>query len=1250
MAFFSNFASDVVGSLRSPRLYKSLRDTPSYKEKGYNFAYNLGTLSSVTGANVGGLRSGLYNSLQASNTMKAIAPKFGGQGASVAARSTRRLAFRGAAFVTSNLMRSMLPQGAGLAGRFIRASAGRFSARRLQRFDMKVQEVLYGNFSVDSKKIDKYVSSPNTQVGFDLRKIQQAMQAIAINNAPDPYKAANYNRKYRDTDITPELGRDDKVMSSFSLQTFDDDNIEALMSRRDIADIMGENALAGSPNALGNYSPDGAMSAGEKGSIMESLYGPPGSSGKSFDREGGSTIGRGEADTLARLASEEFQFGEGAQYAFGTGVGDTQETIDVISDIIMLSDRYQRQSTTNAGIPMNRKGNKGDAKQLAMAVARRIEELRVTMGSDFLREIGKMRDVTRFLHGDEREMQMKSKRGKAYTKNQKLEIYKLRQESFNVTTNEEVTVANKRMVTGPSTGYIITGEDYDGGGNFRGFKGRAVPGPILDTPIKAGEPVKEIRKKTERRTRNMVEGESLGSLDYRKGYRGRTREGETPIHRDGTLQTTFSDQPNRNNFVPNRRQIQSSIHALNPNTKDKKATIVYAVAFGGKSKNSPTNDSIRDNYQIEYGGPATDRHGKLANRTDHFVFTPSLFMYRSAVGAAKAFGLGVSSGRDVVGHLTGASAPGIASQLSGSTLNDVYVKSRGVAGPNKQQQKILEEIYQKSAKNGANPIFEQGQLMLSKNKVMASSFDKGSLDIVSDVMNDTIFGGANKNLQSRVGMVFDKDTGRRNYNALNEGKGSDRRAFEKVIDDNDILSAEKMIHKLQKETGKTRFEITDSYFDKYTIGDAYDFPPPGGFQYRTYTDEDGMTKYKITGITMDESDFLQDSDGNVFIPGQVINARTKKNITSLDSGFSGEVVDDISILSDPEPGSEEFRKAPLTALSKQARILRLEMVEQDVQAAFRQQLRILSELDNDQIVDLSSRLTNQLMRQVNGGMDVQGPIELGAREHALIQEFFGVRLQALDEHLRKYSPRTAGLNKSRPHLHTETGKGDRESAILDAALSGRQMGTIFDVEHMDELVRIFSSGPEIEDVLRGKKDVKAAARIAKRRSEQELLKLQNKVNNAIDDQIPNVSGKKRNRVEIPGTSLETGNSKFVSVGTGRSGEGYVDKTVVKGNNTISKIASKEVIDFKLAGGGKQAQMAYVESEIRRLDKSTARAKVKEQIIQKCAQNLHIKNAWSRYILSNENARDGLGLDHTVGSIGRYLDHYFNNIGMAPPDF
>ena len=89
---------------------------------------------------------------------------------------------------------------------------------------------------------------------------------------------------------------------------------------------------------------------------------------------------------------------------------------------------------------------------------------------------------------------------------------------------------------------------------------------------------------------------------------------------------------------------------------------------------------------------------------------------------------------------------------------------------------------------------------------------------------------------------------------------------------------------------------------------------------------------------------------------------------------------------------------------------------------------------------------------------------------------------------------------------------------------------------------------------------------------------------------------------------------------------------------IAKLVSSEIEEGK-----------YV-TEIRRLDKSTARAKVKEQIIQKCAQNLHIKNAWSRYILSNESARDGLGLDHTVGSIGRYLDHYFDNIGMTPPDF
>ena len=223
---------------------------------------------------------------------------------------TRRLAFRGAAMITSNIMRSMLPQGAGLAGRFVRASAGRFSARRLQRFDMKVQEVLYGNFSVDANKIDKYVQSPNTQIGFDLQKIQRAMQAIAISNAPDPYQAANYNRKYRDDAIVPQLGRDEKVMSSFSLQTFDNDNIDSLLSRKDIADIMGENALAGSPNSLPNYTPKGSMGPGEKGSVMESLYGPTGSSGKSFDREGGSNIGKGESDQLARLAMEEYQFGE----------------------------------------------------------------------------------------------------------------------------------------------------------------------------------------------------------------------------------------------------------------------------------------------------------------------------------------------------------------------------------------------------------------------------------------------------------------------------------------------------------------------------------------------------------------------------------------------------------------------------------------------------------------------------------------------------------------------------------------------------------------------------------------------------------------------------------------------------------------------------------------------------------------------------------------------------------------------------
>lgn len=1233
--FLGNLASDVVGSLRSPRLYKNLRDTPSYKEKGYNFAYNLGTFSSVTGANVGGLRSGLYNSLQASNTMKSLS----GKSQSRMRSGTRRLAFRGAAMVTSNIMRSMLPQGAGLAGRFVRASAGRFSARRLQRFDMKVQEVLYGNFSVDSKKIDKYVQSPNTKIGMDLQKIQRAMHAIAISNAPDPYHTHRFNRGNGVNDID-QLGQDDKIMSSFSLNTFDGDDIDALLSRKDISDIMGQNALAGAPASRQMV---GGANSQETGRIMESLYAPNEGGHGAFNKTHQPTLSRGNAETLARHALEES--GVNAEYAFGTGalsgMALQEKVIQFITEAAIAADKFGARSPGPTGLG----SNPSNHKQFMQAMARSLQDKLAAGGPELIDALGKGVEVARYLHGDDGESVTGYNAGKRYNKSKRgsMEIYTKDRQPVEFETEIETVVENKRMVTGPSTDYRVTGEDYDGGGNYRGVKGTAVPGPLLDTPISVPgrDPVKEIRKKNLTNVKKV----NVGSLNYGKNKRIPKTE-STPIHTKETLQVRFSDQPKRHNFVPNKRQIQSAIHALDPDTKQKKATVVYAVAFGGKSKRSHTNDSIRDSYQIEYGGPGTDRQGKLTNRTDHFVFTPSLFMYRSAIGTAKAFGLGVSSGRNIVAHLQGSSAAGMSQAISGSTLNNVYVQARGMKPANKQQQRILQEMYQKSAKSSNNPVFEGGQLMLSKNKVLASTYDKASLDLVSEVLNDTMFGGQavrNNLLRDR------RNLGNTIRGSENANPFYDRRPFEQVMD---TPTAESMIHKLQKEQGQARMYMpSDEFIDEQIVGLKFDSPDriPTGFNVIESIDpKTGEPVFQIGSRQFDAKDLVIDEEGKTYIPGNVINARTKKNITSLDSAMDYEtpgVRDDMHILLDLErlgiKDIDDPRMMSMDFESKISRSLQFNNINTKLERAFRQNMTDLAGvLDEQQIVEFSQRLTNNLLNKLSKGTyrhaggGGSGIPQLGPIEINLIAEFYGAQMTTLNSVLKKNTFTTRRLKNNQKTSRTDIlGKVDADQVRLDASLSQRQFGIMMDEKGMDVLQDIFNENTYIEAVLNGDMTVRDAVAASVRDSHRKLGRLQSEVRNPIDETIPNVSGKKRHRTNIPNTTIGT---------SGRTGE--PDTFRVQETSFIDKKIDAEEKKFKIKTGSTRAQLAYVDSELQRIRFSTKVNVSINHILRKCSKSPFIQQAWIRYMAQDPSIRDTGMNDGSINSIREYLEIFFTNNG------
>ena len=97
------------------------------------------------------------------------------------------------------------------------------------------------------------------------------------------------------------------------------------------------------------------------------------------------------------------------------------------------------------------------------------------------------------------------------------------------------------------------------------------------------------------------------------------------------------------------------------------------------------------------------------------------------------------------------------------------------------------------------------------------------------------------------------------------------------------------------------------------------------------------------------------------------------------------------------------------------------------------------------------------------------------------------------------------------------------------------------------------------------------------------------------------------------------------------------------------MVDREEREFGLRTYSTAAQLKYVQSEIRRLENSPSRADVKGQIIRKCEESPFIKSAFLRFIAQDSRTRN-MGLDTTSASIREYLDTFYSNIGLAPPDF
>ena len=1238
MGYIGNLVSDLKGaaSIRG-RMYKSVRQTPSFQERGYAFAYNLGTISSLTGLSFGRARGGIYDGLQFQNTVRAALHPTQNSMRSLA----RRGLYKGAAFAYGRMMNNFIPVGTGPGGRMLRVAAGRFTAARLRRFDTKVRNQLYAEFKIDGKKIDDYVKNQASQVGIDFLKIQKGMQAIAISNAPDPYAIHRFNRSSSDG-ARMTLGRDDQIMSAFSLRTFDDENIEALMSRKDIRDIMGTDALAGAPNSLDNLSTTG-FGPHRNGRIIESLYGPSTGSRGEFDRDHTPSMTSSEAYSIADLAMNEGGFG--AEYAFGNPTGGAAVVTkmkEFIAESLLLADKLGPDFT----------GPLPESVSYKIRQARALKDKLEVLGPEGIVQLGKSVDVIRYLHGDDA-----SHYGSGY--NRKYRYQKRNDKNTLPIFSANAREIDEEKVRTVKSEFIV--EDY------------TLDYTIDGTPIKG-----PIRQKSEYREkyktgRKIYKRDNLGGLRHHKDRGGPARGPESPIHRDETLLQTFTDNPQRHNFVPNKRQIQSAIHSLKPDTSPKgDATVEYVVAFGGKNPNSRTNDAIRDAYQIEYGGPATDKQGKLRNRTDMFVFTPSLFMYRSALGAAKAFGLEASSGRNIKGHVT----RGLESVSGSNQLSDVFVKTRGVSGPaGKKEKAILEELYEKAAKRDDNPIFQDGMLMLSKNKVLSTAFDTGSLDLASDALNDTIFGG--RALLSQMGVT--NRLGERPSELLGGRSEFDRRAFTKVVDDREsLLNQEKAIHRLQKELGRTGQQMpTDELMDRYVnVGGTYDDVPPPGVFYDVIFDENGNEKYVLaegniqgSARMFGQSELPIDDEGKPFIPGQVINARSKKNVTSLDSALDysdGTIAEDIQMLSEMDrlgisgPDDPEFLK--LQMRTKISRNLQYQNVAANIEAQFRTRLAVLgNEFQQSEIQDFAARLTNNLMGNLRrkgikfkyAGGGESGIDELSPAEVNLITEFFGAQFETLNSLLSRTSYSTRNIAGGGKFFRTTSlGRSDRTQQLRDAATTRGTFDLFADETYRDQLIEIFSYTNHIEDVIAGNMDINKAVNLTRRRSQLKLGELERKINNPITEQITDVSGKKRARVDIKGSRIQ--DEKGYSLNPGRrTGEAPEPTVNYTGGNAYTSsfrdLVDREERQFGLRSYSTAAQLKYVQREIRRLEQATDRQRVKQQILNKCEESPFIKSAFLRFISQDSRTRN-MGMDSTVNAIREYLNLFYDNIGLAPPDF
>ena len=713
-------------AFRRPRILKSLSDTRNYDEKGYSLLYNLSTAKSMGFGSRKFLSFG-YDALQRKQDYNSIKKTISGQGIDI----PRRLGYKLAGRLTGKAMNMLIPNVPGLGGRILRIGAGQASSKVINRLTNPLRMDAKVDFKLDAIKVDKKVKDMARKGMPAFEKIQQTMQALAIANAPDYYALEKMNRK-KDSDIT----YNDNYLSAYSLTKYTPEQVDALMSSSDMDLIMNYSEFE---NKAYEYSLVVTKPSGPSDKVEETFILGTFSTESEASAARLGKIARGTRPENIRIsempniqATSQFvelelkkameQTGMGATYGFGflpkTDEAAKQLAMEAVEGAELLKTITDPEIQERVQAIVGQGGSALGTGKLALIILGGLidkysENPEAFKSKGIFNTLRKIRGDVTDMHG--------------------LPIKRWNKVRY-ISDDNDVIVLNDANI--PDKQLKNFYDFYDTRTNIKHRTG-------VDENFERQSKVKRtIRGKYEKnrvmQNRVMNTGE------------------KHPVTQTEQHQSTFSSNPMRHNYVSTQMQIKTAIHRLDPNTKDPETLITYTVAFGGKSKKSKDNDAIRDAFQIEFGGPATDKQNGLRNRTDGFVYTPSLFMFKSLKDTASYFGLDRPSQNKFRLDVNSANRL-VSSQVSsvakseGVLPEDISISVSGVQKSNRTRT-ILRELNKRSARvrNSKEAITKNGFLALDKNQILQSSARSADLEMISDVLNDSLFDGKNilKNLSN----------------------------------------------------------------------------------------------------------------------------------------------------------------------------------------------------------------------------------------------------------------------------------------------------------------------------------------------------------------------------------------------------------------------------------------------------------------------------------------------------------------------